>query len=464
MDELSRYCKTVVDTMQDGLLVVDRRGTILSMNKAAERLTGYRKNELLGKSCRVLSCNGCKVFAGPTAQHWCSLFAQGKIRARRCLITNKNGEPIHVIKHASLLRNESGEVIGAVETLTDISTVVRQEDEIASLRRTLQDQEGFHGIIGKSQSMEMLFRLIENAAQSEAPVAIYGESGVGKELVAKALHASGPRREKPFVRVSCAALNENLLESELFGHVKGAFTGAHRTRVGRFEAADGGDLFLDEVGDIPLGTQVKLLRVLEEKEIERVGDHKPIRVDVRIITATNKDLEVLIAKGAFREDLFYRISAIPVRVPPLRERKGDIPVLAQAFCEKISLKGPKSITTISPEAMEILLAYSWPGNVRELQNVMEHAFVLCQGEAIRPEHLPPKLSSPSQRVEDGEAMLPTSRPASGATGKAMSKKERLVEALLSARGHQAKAAKNLGISRVTLWKWMKKYGVSAKYS
>ncbi len=246
--------------------------------------------------------------------------------------------------------------------------------------------------------------------------------------------------------------------------MKGAFTGAHRTRVGRFEAANGGDLFLDEVGDIPLGTQVKLLRVLEEKEIERVGDHKPIRVDVRIITATNKDLEVLIAKGAFREDLFYRISAIPVRVPPLRERKGDIPVLAQAFCEKISLKGPKSITTISPKAMEILLAYSWPGNVRELQNTVEHAFVLCQGKAIGPEHLPSKLSSSSQRVEDGEAMLPTVRPAPGTRGKTTSEKERLVEALLSTRGHQARAAKLLGISRVTLWKWMKKYGVSAKYS
>jgi two-component system response regulator HydG len=468
MDELSRYWKTVVDTMQDGLLVVDRRGTILSMNKAAERLTGYRRSELLGKSCRILSCNGCKVFAGSTTRHWCSLFAQGKIRARRCLITNKNGEPIHVIKHASLLRNESGEVIGAVETLTDISTVVRQENEIASLRRTLHDQEDFHGIIGKSQSMEMLFRLIENAAQSEAPVAIYGESGVGKELVAKALHASGPRREKPFVKVSCAALNENLLESELFGHVKGAFTGAHRTRVGRFEAANGGDLFLDEVGDIPLGTQVKLLRVLEEKEIERVGDHKPIRVDVRIITATNKDLEALIVKGAFREDLFYRISAIPVRVPPLRERKEDIPVLAQAFCERISLKGPKSITTISPEAMEILQTYSWPGNVRELQNTVEHAFVLCQGEAIRPEHLPPKLLFPSVTVGDGEAVLPiglpTVQPVLGTTGKTKSEKKRLVEALLSTRGHQARAAKLLGISRVTLWKWMKKYGVSAKYS
>jgi PAS domain S-box-containing protein len=433
------------------------------MNKAAERLTGYRKNELLGKSCKVLTCNGCKVFSGPTAQHWCSLFAQGKIRARRCLITNKNGDPIHVIKHASLLRNESGEVIGAVETLTDISTLVQQEHEIASLRRTLYDQEGFHGIIGKSQPMEMLFRLIENAAQSEAPVAIYGESGVGKELVAKALHASGPRREKPFVRVSCAALNENLLESELFGHVKGAFTGAHRTRVGRFEAANGGDLFLDEVGDIPLGTQVKLLRVLEEKEIERVGDHKPVRVDVRIISATNKDLEALIGKGTFREDLFYRISAIPIRVPPLRERTGDIPVLAQAFCERISLKGSKVITTISPEAMHILQAYAWPGNVRELQNTMEHAFVLCQGNAIQPEHLPFKILSPSPKVEDGEAPSPTRLLAPAVTEKTASEKDRLLEALARAAGRQAKAAEILGISRVTLWKRMKKHGVSAKY-
>ncbi|OEU45380.1 MAG: sigma-54-dependent Fis family transcriptional regulator [Desulfobacterales bacterium S7086C20] len=455
MDDLSRYWKTVVDTMQDGLLVVDPQGTIVSMNQTAERLTGYRKRELLGKSCRVLACNGCKVFTGNRAKHWCSLFSYGKNRVKRCLIMNKSGEAIHVMKQASLLRDESGEVIGAVETLTDISDVVRQENEISSLRRTLRRQDTYHGLLGKSAPMERLFALIENAAQSDAPVAIFGESGVGKELVAKAIHHSSPRRKKPFVKVSCAALNENLLESELFGHVKGAFTGAHRARVGRFEAAHGGALFLDEIGDIPLSTQVKLLRVLEEKEIERVGDHKPVKVDVHIITATNKDLEGLVGKGTFREDLFYRINVIPIYIPTLRERTEDIPVLAQSFCERISLSGSKSITTISPEAMEILQSYAWPGNVRELRNTIEYAFVLCRGDEIKPEHLPPKVTSGDTAYRHTGPLDRSDRNAS--------EKERLIEALRQAKGRQAKAAELLGVSRVTVWKRMKKYGVTATY-
>jgi PAS domain S-box-containing protein len=462
MDNLSQYWETVVDTMQDGLLVVDTRGMIVSMNEAAEDLTGYRKHELLGKSCTVLACNGCKVHKGEKAKHWCSLFARGNIRARKCLIMNKTGESIDVIKRASLLRDESGEVIGAVETLTDISAVVRQENEIASLRRTLRRQDGYHGILGNSVPMKRLFGLIENAAQSEAPVAIFGESGVGKELVAKAIHETSPRSKKPFVKVSCAALNENLLESELFGHVKGAFTGAHRTRIGRFEAAHGGALFLDEIGDIPLSTQVKLLRVLEEKEIERVGDHKSMKVDVRIITATNKDLEGLVEKGSFREDLFYRINVIPMYVPPLKERIEDIPVLVQSFIERISLKGEKSVDSISPEAMALLQSYSWPGNVRELQNIIEYAFVLCRGKEVKPEHLPPKIAS-SSKIGRGMPSTSSDVPLSDRDDTSQSDRDRLIEALRRTQGHQSKAAKLLGISRVTLWKRMKKYGVTADY-
>lgn len=463
MDVLSRYWKTVVSTMQDGLLVVDTQGTIVSMNPAAERLTGYRKSELLGKSCEVLTCNGCKVFRGHKSKHWCSLFSSGKIQAKKCLITNKSGEAIQVVKHASLLRDESGKVIGAIETLTDISDVVRQENEIASLRRTLRNQDGYHGILGRSPSMERLFGLIENAAQSDAPVAIFGESGVGKELVAKAVHQSSERKKKPFVKVSCAALNENLLESELFGHVKGAFTGAHRTRVGRFEAAQGGYLLLDEIGDMPSTTQVKLLRVLEEKEIERVGDHQPVQVDARIITATNKNLDALVSQGVFREDLFYRINVIPIHVPPLRERPEDIPILSQSFCERISLRGPKSIGTISPTAMEMLVAYPWPGNVRELQNTIEYAFVLCRGKEIKPDHLPPKIVSETGK-EGGPAVAASPDPGGlDGTRDHDSERQRLINALRRTRGHQSKAAALLGISRVTLWKRMKKYGVAADY-
>ena len=369
-----------------------------------------------------------------------------------------------MIKRASLLRDKSQNVIGAVETLTDISDVVRQQNEIASLRRTLLRTDTYHGLLGHSAQMERLYNLIENAAQSEAPVAIYGESGVGKELVAKAIHEASPRSKNPFVKVSCAALNENLLESELFGHVKGAFTGANKTRMGRFEAANKGDLFLDEIGDVPLSTQVKLLRVLEEKELERVGDNAPIKVDTRIVTATNKDLEQCVADGTFREDLFYRINVIPMYVPALRERTDDIPILAQSFCERISLRGGKSIMNISPTAMNILQTYSWPGNVRELQNTIEYAFVLCGGQEIKPEHLPPKISPHGEQVPGSIARMDPD--VSGANAQAdtpSSQREQLIEALKRTGGHQAKAADILGVSRVTVWKRMKKYGVKADF-
>lgn len=221
---------------------------------------------------------------------------------------------------------------------------------------------------------------------------IFGESGTGKELAAEAIHKSGPRKGKPFVKVNCAALSESLLESELFGHVKGAYTGAYRNREGRFEAAHGGDIFLDEIGDLPLSTQVKLLRVLEEQVIERVGDHRPIPIDVRIISATNKDLMALVDKGLFREDLFFRINVIPIHLPALRERKEDIPLLAEAFFRRTKLKSGKPIRGMSKETMEALMGYGWPGNVRELRSALEYAFVTCQEELIQPGHLPDPIT------------------------------------------------------------------------
>jgi len=236
---------------------------------------------------------------------------------------------------------------GAVETLTDLTDLVDKERQIETYRRELEDEDRFHGMIGVAKSMQQVFRLVENAARSDAPVIICGESGTGKELVANAIHSLGPRREKPYVKVNCAALSESLLESELFGHVKGAFTGAYQNRLGRFEAAQGGDIFLDEIGDLPLSTQVKLLRVLEEKVIERVGDIRPIQTDVRIISATNKNLRKLVDQGNYREDFFYRINVIPVSIPPLRERSSDIPVLAKAFFKHIRLKDGQGIRDIS---------------------------------------------------------------------------------------------------------------------
>jgi transcriptional regulator with PAS, ATPase and Fis domain len=301
--------------------------------------------------------------------------------------------------------------------------------------------------------MQQLFDLISNASHSDAPVIIFGESGTGKELIAKAIHDTGPRKQNPYIKVNCAALTESLLESELFGHVKGAFTGAYRSREGRFEAAQGGNIFLDEIGDLPLSTQVKMLRVLEEKVVERVGDNRPIHIDVRIISATNRNLKLLVDQGGFREDLFYRINVIPIMVPPLRERVGDIPMLADSFFRRIQLKNDKKIMGISSEAMELLMSYAWPGNVRELKSAFEYAFVTCRELVIQPYHFPPTVNSAQPSVKNTKKPL---------LNRADMKKKQLIEALESAGGNQSRAADILGISRVTVWNRMKKFGITAQ--
>ena len=275
---LNTYWKTVLNTIQDGLMIVDRAGTILSVNRAFEAITGYTKDDMIGSPCSALHCDICDIARDENGGYWCVLFRTGSLKMRRCTLEKKDGSYVHVLKNASLLRDANDNVIGAVETLTDVTEIIQKENQIEAFRREIRLQDGFHGILGSSALMQKVFSLIVSAKASDAPVIIFGESGTGKELVAEAIHKTGARRKKPFVKVNCAALNEYLLESELFGHVKGAFTGAYRTREGRFEAAQGGDIFLDEIGDLPLSTQVKLLRVLEENVIERVGENKPIPV------------------------------------------------------------------------------------------------------------------------------------------------------------------------------------------
>ena len=448
--EIAKYWKIIVDTMQDGLMVLDPVGNILAVNPAAERLTGYSAQELIGNNCRTLNCTGCDIYGRGEGKQWCSLFVSGEVRAKKCLISDKSRRAVHVVKNASVLKDSEGRLLGAVETFTDISEIVRQKQEIESLRRSCRLEEGHHGLLGESQPMRDLFELIENVAQTDAPVLIQGQSGTGKELVARALHEESPRSAKPFIKVNCAALNENLLESELFGHEKGAYTGADRTRIGRFEAAHEGTIFLDEIGDIPLSTQVKLLRVLEEKEIERVGDHKPISVDVRIVSATNKDLETLISEGLFREDLFFRINVFPLSCPSLAERLEDIPVIVQNFIELNAAKGGKEISGLAPEAMEALLNYSWPGNVRELRNAIEYASVLCPGGWIGKDHLPPKIIV-------GNKLAPSNTRSSAAYWQ--EERERLIHTLRRFRGNQSETARALGLSRVTIWKRIKKYEI-----
>jgi two-component system, NtrC family, response regulator HydG len=442
------YFKAIVDTAQEGIMIVDPKGNILSMNPAAESLTGYTAAELVGRNCRTLDCTGCELIAPGEDNVWCKLFQDGEVKGKKCTITDKEHNIVHVSKNASVLRDKNGTIMGAVETLSDISEMVQQQNEILTLRKSLSMGGDYRGIIGNSAIMQHLYELIENVAQSDAPVMISGESGVGKELVARAIHESSPRQNGSFIKVNCAALNENLLESELFGHVKGAYTGAERNRIGRFEAAHRGSIFLDEIGDIPLPTQVKLLRVLEEKEIERVGDHKTIPVDVRIISASNKNLDELIEQGTFREDLYFRINVFPIHAPSLRDHSNDIPLLAQKFVEVSTEKSGKKVKGFTPEAMGALSNYRWPGNVRELRNTVEYALVLCSKKSIGKEHLPPKIlgsgSESSSRTRGVESN---------------SERDEIIRVLRKTGGNQSKAAEQLGISRVTVWKKIKKYNI-----
>ncbi len=446
--EINRYLEQIINTLNEGLLVVGTDGTILMINEAFERLTGYRAEEVIGRPCTLLRCDACETFRTKENDNWCALFRHGEQDKKRCAIIKKDGGYLHILKNASLLTGPDGKTLGAVETFTDISEVFRLDEKIEQLSRQLECGDQFCGIVGKSPAMKQVFEMIQRAARSDAPVIVYGESGTGKDLVAQAIHRLGTRREGPFIQLNCAALNESLLESELFGHIKGAFTGAYRHRLGRFEAAHGGDLFLDEIGDVPLSVQVKLLNVLESKQIERVGDHRPIPVDVRIITATNKNLAALIEQNLFREDFFFRINVIPIHLPPLRERIEDIPLLVDTFIRRLQEKTQKPVTGIHRAAMEALMEYSWPGNVRELKSTLEYAFVLADKGPLTLEHLP------KQPVDK--------RKGAGAKKENDFKdKEALIEALREAKGNQSQAARILGVCRVTVWNRMKKYGIQA---
>lgn len=449
---MDHYWKIVVDTIQDGVMIVNEKGVVVFVNRAFEEITGYAGREIVGQSCHMCNCSGCEIVRSTGRRQWCAMFEQGFLRKQKCHLVRKDGRTLNVVKNASVLRDAEDNIIGAVETLTDVSDLAQKEIQIELYRRELDAADRFHDLVGASAVMRKVFDLVVEAARSDAPVIVYGESGTGKEMVARAIHAESQRRGKPCIKVNCAALNDALLESELFGHVKGAYTGAYCDRQGRFEAAHRGSIFFDEIGELSLSHQVKLLRVLEEGVVERVGDHRQIKVDVRLISATNRNLSQLVSEGGFRTDFFYRINVIPIQVPPLRERAEDIPLLARSFFNRILLKSGKQIRGISSRAMGLLMQYRWPGNVRELRSAMEFAFVTTgQGGVIGPENLPRNIRCDESRVSP--------RPGASLTLNTL-KKQRLMAALQDAGGNQSQAARLLGISRTSVWNQLRKYDLT----
>ena len=437
--------KLILDNLDIGVFTVNRGGHITSFNSMAETITGYQRQEIVGQHHAKLT--GCDR-PGET----CSLaesITTGKTLANlhRRLFA-KDGRNLPIRANFMALRNEAGQTVGGLETFQDLSL-------IQQLNRAISNKYIFADMIGKDGAMQQIFEILPIVADSEANVLVEGPTGTGKDLVAKIIHNASRRKDKAFVKVNCAALPDNLLESEMFGYVKGAFTGADRDKPGRFQEADGGSIFLDEIGDMPLALQAKLLRVLEDREFYPLGGRKLCRVDVRIMAATNQILENLVKEKRFREDLFYRLNVMRLELPPLKERRGDISLLINNFIKKYNVTKETTVSRIAEDAMEILLNYDYPGNVRELENVIEHACVLCQGEIIERRHLPMYLQKARGSIE-GEVI---SRPEPTESRDAW-ERERLVDALKEHSWHRQKAAQALGMDRTTLWRKMKKYNIS----
>ncbi len=447
--------------MAEGLYVVDLDGVIQRWNRSMERISGYTAAEAIGQRCSFLDSEACPDNPVPPTE--CPLFRHGRLDNVETTIRCKDGRRRPISKSARVLKNAAGQVVGSVETLTDMSSMRRLENEVSRLLEEVEERFEFHNIIGKSLGMREVFELIGLAAASQATALIHGETGTGKELVAKAIHYHSSRKDGPLVTVNCSALSESLLESELFGHVEGAFTGGIRDHVGRFERADGGTVFLDEVGEIPPSIQVKLLRVLQEREFERVGESTPRRVDVRVIAATHRDLRERVREGAFREDLFYRLNVFRISLPPLRERKEDIEPLIAHFVRKFSETTGKHIERLTPDAMRIVMEYCWPGNVRELEHAIEHAFVVCSGPEIGPFDLPVEIRRFDLQQAICRDNLRADEVSVGRTSTAGRAKPATREALLNVLKecdwNKAEAARRLGITRTSIWRRMKRLGI-----
>ncbi len=457
------FLNHILDAMAEGLFTLDQEGKITAWNRAMENISGYTEKEAVGQSCRLIKCSRCYDQSNPTDISQCGVLEHGKTEAKECYIRHKDGYDVPVIKNARLVHDHHDNILGIVETLTDLTELKAIKAREVSAKQQLEKQLGkrysLGNIIGRSSAMETVFHAIRAAADSRATILIQGESGTGKELVARAIHYEAGGAQRPLVTVNCSALSETLLESELFGHVKGAFTGAHKDRIGRFEQADTGTIFLDEIGELTPYMQVKLLRVLQEREIERVGDVRKKKIDIRIIAATHKDLNTLVREGTFREDLYYRLKVFPIRLPTLRERLEDIPLLVRHFIEKGNKQEGMNISSVTPEAMKALMAYRWPGNVRELENAIAHGFVLCRTKEIALADLPPEVCGLEAGLSPAAGWSSAVSLASPSQSRTPLTRDRLVTLLDACGWNKAEVARQLGKSRTLVWKYMKKWDI-----
>ncbi|MBD3317714.1 MAG: PAS domain-containing protein [Chitinivibrionales bacterium] len=456
-DRLSPGCyETILQAMAEAVLILDTDGIIRHANRAMERLSARNVTQLRGRQCSDILVCACST------TRECDLFRKGRLDGMECALRRPDGTTVPILKNGRLLYDENGSVMGAVETLTDISILKRTEGRLAELEESVRNRGRFGRIIGKSRAMDDVLKLVELAAASNATVLIQGETGTGKELIAEAIHNASDRRGAPLVKVNCSALPESLLESELFGHTRGAFTGAVQDKVGRFERAEGGTLFLDEIGEVSPLIQVKLLRFLQEKEFERVGESITRKADVRILAATHRNLRSRAAAGEFRDDLYYRLKVFPIHLPPLRERKEDIGLLVDYFIAKYRQETGRTITGLTHDAAVTLMDYCWPGNVRELENAVEHAFVTCQEGLIDIFDLPldirkVELRGAICRSETDEMEKP---PTSTTMRPRDITREELVELLRKYRWNKTSVARHLGFDRSTVWRKMKQMGIS----
>jgi PAS domain S-box-containing protein len=451
--EKENLMMAILDTINDGVVTIDFNMRITSFNRAAERITGFSTKEAIGKPCMDIFCHGVNIDRAKCIAD-CTMkmaVAEGKPITRKKKIVNKNGEVLTISSTATILRDLNGYPIGGMSTFVDITAFEKLKEECQGRQYILGN------IIGKSAKMIEIYELIDSISESRTNVLILGETGTGKGLIANAIHFSSIHRTGPFIHVNCASLPENLLESELFGHVRGAFTGAINDHQGRLELAQGGTLFLDEIGELSPAMQAKLLKVVEEKQFERVGGSKTIKADVRIISASNKDLEKAIKLGTFREDLYYRLNVIPIYIPPLRDRMEDLPFLVEHFIEKFNVKMKKEIKGLSSEGINIFLKYFWPGNVRELENILEYAFIHCKEDYIELLDLPPSFRAPYQTIDN---VITKDLPLVNHQNPLKSiDSEALLKTLEKNHWNKIETAKCLNVSRTTLWRMMRKYGL-----